>query len=207
MKTVCIRPTGIFGSALFISHNFSTLNLAIFRPGDQELIVGAYDSWKRGMTHIQMGTNQNLCDRTYVGNVALALVLAADKLSDPSCTDQVAGEVFIINNHDPRPFWSFMRSLWAGFDEIFPEHPKNEKKPVVIPRMFALLLAYVMRFLGWLKGKPEHMLTPYTVKFATAAMYFNTEKATRILGYKPEVGVDDGIRKTMAVCISSPLPA
>ncbi|KAJ7846938.1 3-beta hydroxysteroid dehydrogenase/isomerase family-domain-containing protein [Mycena leptocephala] len=180
MRTVCIRPTGIFG------------------PGDQEMIVGAYDSWKRGMTHVQMGNNKNLSDKTYVGNVALALVLASDKLGDASLADQVGGEVFFINNNDPRHFWSFMRSVWAGFDEIFPEHPKNQKKPFVIPRTFALLLAYVMKFLGWIKGKPEQTLTPYTVKFTTAVMYFNTEKAKRLLGYEPEVGVDDGIKKTMA---------
>jgi sterol-4alpha-carboxylate 3-dehydrogenase (decarboxylating) len=165
------------------------------------MIVGAYDSWKRGMTHVQMGNNKNLSDKTYVGNVALALVLASDKLGDASLADQVGGEVFFINNNDPRHFWSFMRSVWAGFDEIFPEHPKNQKKPFVIPRTFALLLAYVMKFLGWIKGKPEQTLTPYTVKFTTAVMYFNTEKAKRLLGYEPEVGVDDGIKKTMAVCI------
>ncbi|KAJ7490124.1 3-beta hydroxysteroid dehydrogenase/isomerase family-domain-containing protein [Mycena galericulata] len=180
LKTVCIRPTGIFG------------------PGDRETLIGAYESWKRGMTHVQLGNNTNLCDKTYVGNVALALILASDKLYDPSLTDQVAGEVFFINNNDPRPFWSFMRSLWTGFDEIFPDHPPNRKKPFVIPRTFALLLAYVMKFIGWIKGKPEQTLTPYTVKFATAAMYFTGVKAQRVLGYEPEVGVDEGIKKTMA---------
>ncbi|KAJ7223062.1 3-beta hydroxysteroid dehydrogenase/isomerase family-domain-containing protein [Mycena pura] len=179
LKTVCIRPTGTFG------------------PGDQESVIGAYETWKRGMTHVQLGKNTNLCDKTYVGNVALALVLAADKLHDPSLTDQVAGNVFLINNKDPRPFWTFMRSMWAGFDEIFPEHPKNEKKIVVLPRAFALLLVYVMKFIGWIKGKPEQTLTTYTVKFATAAFYFNSDKATRILGYHPEIGVDEGLQKTL----------
>ncbi|KAJ6614884.1 3-beta hydroxysteroid dehydrogenase/isomerase family-domain-containing protein [Mycena sp. CBHHK59/15] len=179
LRTVCIRPTGIFG------------------PGDQETLVGAYDSWKRGMTHVQLGSNKNLCDKTYVGNVALALVLAADKLYDPSVSDEVVGGVFFINNNDPRFFWDFMRSLWAGFDDIFPDHPKK-KKAVVIPRAFALLLAYLMNFVAWIKGTREQTLTPYTVKFATASMYFNGAKAKRVLGYEPEVGVDEGIQKTMA---------
>ncbi|KAJ7911425.1 hypothetical protein B0H13DRAFT_2328267 [Mycena leptocephala] len=56
MRTVCIHPTGIFSS------------------WDQETIVGAYKSWKRGATHVQLGDNKNLCDKTYVGNVAHAIL-------------------------------------------------------------------------------------------------------------------------------------
>ncbi|KAJ6553599.1 3-beta hydroxysteroid dehydrogenase/isomerase family-domain-containing protein [Mycena vulgaris] len=180
MRTVCIRPTGIFG------------------PGDQETIIGAYDSWKRGMTHVQLGKNRNLCDKTYVGNVAHAILLASDKLSDPAAVDQVAGQTFFITNNDPRLFWDFMRSLWAGFDAIFPDRALKKQKSVVIPRTLALGLAYVMQFVAWLRGDRNQLLTPYTVTFATATMYFSSAKAARVLGYAPQVGVDEGIERTMA---------
>ncbi|GLB35206.1 putative C-3 sterol dehydrogenase [Lyophyllum shimeji] len=176
LKTVCIRPCGVFG------------------PGDPETLVGAYESWKRGMTHVQLGNNKNLFDKTYVSNITLAIVLAADKLH---ISDGIAGQVFFVSNNDPWPFWDFMRALWTGFDAIFPDHPKNEKKPVVIPRAFAMLLAYIMQFVGWLKGSKEQTLTPYTVTFATATMYFNSAKAKRLLGYEPEVGVREGIQRTL----------
>ncbi|KAJ7760667.1 3-beta hydroxysteroid dehydrogenase/isomerase family-domain-containing protein [Mycena maculata] len=176
LKTACIRPTGIFG------------------PGDQEMIVGAYDAWKRGMTHVQLGNNKNLFDRTYVGNVAHAILLTADKLDDPA----VAGQTFFITNDDPRPFWDFMRSLWAGFDATFPDRPRPAaKKPLVIPRALALLVAYVMSFVAWLRGDKAQPFTPYAVTFATATLYFNSAKAKRALGYEPQVGVDEGIRRTM----------
>ncbi|KAJ7433102.1 3-beta hydroxysteroid dehydrogenase/isomerase family-domain-containing protein [Mycena latifolia] len=180
LKTVCIRPTGIFG------------------PGDQETIVGAYNSWKRGTTHVQLGNNKNLCDKTYVGNVAHAILLAADKLSDPVAVGQVAGEIFFITNNDPRLFWDFMRGLWAGFDVLFPDRAPKKRKPVVIPRMFALVLAYVVEFVARLRGDKNQPLTPYTVTFATATMYFSSAKAARVLGYAPQVGVDEGIERTMA---------
>ncbi|KAJ7690078.1 hypothetical protein B0H17DRAFT_1134564 [Mycena rosella] len=165
LKTACIRPTGIFG------------------PGDQGTIDGAYKSWKRGTVHVQLGNSKNLCDKTYVGNVAHAILLASDKLSDPAAVDQVAGQIFFITNNDPRPFWDFMRSLWAGFDAIFPDRATKKRSPVVIPRSLALVLAYP--------------LTPYTVTFATATMYFSSAKAARVLGYAPQVSVDEDIERTM----------
>jgi sterol-4alpha-carboxylate 3-dehydrogenase (decarboxylating) len=50
------------------------------RPGDRQGTAGFYDVWKRGQTHWQIGDNTNLFDWTYVGNVAHAHLLAADKL-------------------------------------------------------------------------------------------------------------------------------
>lgn len=54
------------------------------RPGDRQGTAGFYDVWKRGQTHWQIGDNTNLFDWTYVGNVAHAHLLAADKLDQPS---------------------------------------------------------------------------------------------------------------------------
>ena len=163
--------------------------------GDRETIVGAYGTWKSGKTHVQLGDNQNLFDKVYVSNVALALVLAADKLEEPG----VAGEVFFITNGEPWPFWDFMRALWAAMDEQFPYQRKPAKKPVVIPRTVAMGLAYVVSFFAWVVGKKDNNFTPYTVGFATMSMYFDDSKARRLLGYKPEVSVKEGIEKTMKV--------
>ncbi|KAF7792589.1 hypothetical protein EIP86_003683 [Pleurotus ostreatoroseus] len=66
LLTVSLRPAGIFG------------------PGDRQGITGFFDVWERGQTHWQIGDNTNLFDWTYVGNVAHAHLLAADKL------DQIA---------------------------------------------------------------------------------------------------------------------
>lgn len=151
------------------------------------------------MTNIQLGNNRNLHDKTYVGNIALAILLASDKLHTPSGSSEVAGQCFFITNNDPRPFWDFMRALWSGFDEIFPDPPRVQKRQVVFPRIFVFFLAYVMAVVGWLKNQKEQTLTPYTVTFTTATMCFSSEKAKKVLGYVPEVGVDEGIRKTMEV--------
>ncbi|KAL7419024.1 erg26, C-3 sterol dehydrogenase [Cryptotrichosporon argae] len=60
--TCALRPAGIFG------------------PGDRQMISGFYDVVKNGQTKWQIGNNENLFDWTYVGNVAHAHLLAADRL-------------------------------------------------------------------------------------------------------------------------------
>lgn len=47
-------------------------------------MAGLYQVYDRGQTHFQVGNNTNLFDWTYVGNVALAHLLAADKLDTPA---------------------------------------------------------------------------------------------------------------------------
>ncbi|KAF5352062.1 hypothetical protein D9758_009398 [Tetrapyrgos nigripes] len=158
LKTACIRPSGIFG------------------VGDQELIVGAYQTWKNGSTNVQFGSNENLVDRTYVANVALALVLAADKLEN----NEVAGQVFFIANNEPCLFWDFMRNLWDGFDQAFPNEAHPGNKITVIPRFIALLLAHVTGLVAWLLRRDPPLLTPYTVKFydGKRVFYFYKSETT-----------------------------
>ena len=62
LLTCSIRPSGIFG------------------PGDRQMIAGFYNAAKNNQTKFQIGSNDNLADFTYVGNVAHAHLLAVDKL-------------------------------------------------------------------------------------------------------------------------------
>ncbi|KAG7088488.1 hypothetical protein E1B28_012476 [Marasmius oreades] len=65
LLTVALRPAGIFG------------------PGDRQVMAGLYRVFEDRKTHFQIGDNTNLFDWTYVGNVAHAHLLAADKLEIP----------------------------------------------------------------------------------------------------------------------------
>lgn len=63
LLTCALRPAGIFGE------------------GDRQLLVGLKQVMENGQTKYQIGDNENLFDWTYVGNVAHAHLLAADKLT------------------------------------------------------------------------------------------------------------------------------
>lgn len=255
---------------------------------------GLYQVYERGQTHFQIGDNTNLFDWTYVGNVAHAHILAADKLvpatedwqSDtatlkeeeedlinyplssinittgphrvPTCEArplgpyltmpengekieaaynrsispeeariptassrpvirsrfdqfsepalaraksnpmQVAGQVFFITNGEPIYFWDFMRAVWRELDLAL-DKPRNQKGLIVMPRMVGMALASAAEWWGWAVGK-EPAFTRFRVRFSCATRWHNIEKARRVLGYEPEIGLEEGMKRMVEVC-------
>ncbi len=171
LLTVALRPAGIFG------------------PGDRQLVPGLRNVAKLGQSKFQLGDNNNLFDWTYAGNVALAHVLAAEKLLDDSTKKRVGGEKFFITNDAPTYFWTLARTVWKADNHI-------DKYNIVLSRPVAIGLGYLSEFFAKLVGK-EAGLTPFRVKVVCAYRYHNITKAKTILGYKPKVGLEEGIRYTL----------
>ncbi|KAG2009849.1 D-lactaldehyde dehydrogenase [Coprinopsis cinerea AmutBmut pab1-1] len=284
LLTVAIRPAGIFG------------------PGDRQMMTGLYQVYERNQTHFQIGDNTNLFDWTYVGNVAHAHILAADKLDQPppapplatlekvplsmdevpgyndaelamleeplppidlstgkhrvpTCLArplgpyverpenadeieanyfnpppgsnnrpvsrnrfdqlsqtginqaklhypeqhplQVAGQAFFITNGEPMYFWDFMRYIWHQLDAYFPGK-RQPRKPFVLPKSVGLLAAQGSEWVAALMGK-EPTFTKFKVTFSCANRWHNIEKARRVLGYHPQVGLQEGAKLTVDV--------
>ncbi|KAM0786452.1 hypothetical protein ACM66B_001914 [Microbotryomycetes sp. NB124-2] len=244
LKTVALRPAGIFG------------------PGDRQAVPGILDVLKSGKTAFQLGDNKNLFDWTYVDNVVHAHVLAAERLDrtvkpqqleerslpvdldiprrdlptstfrpssllsdeikhDPSFKngepdeplragrtryDQlfdpeqlaekrpeslgVAGQAFFITNGEPIPFWDFPRAIWVAYNGHVP------KFIVPLPVGVGLTLASIGETVTGLMGKTPN-LTRGKVVYSTVSRYYNIEKARRILGYEPIVGLQEGINRAV----------
>ncbi|WWC59305.1 uncharacterized protein I303_101856 [Kwoniella dejecticola CBS 10117] len=249
LLTCAIRPAGIFG------------------PGDRQMISGFYGVVKNGQTKWQIGDNSNLGDFTYVGNVAHAHLLAADKLGsvypysqlrDPissidislgshkiptsaarpigpnpnpspedlrlaekfekgevdesdlrpvlrtkmdqfsaeSAKDEngeegegipIAGQAYFITNGEPIYFWDFARTIWRQLGHIPPY-------TIVLPTVLGLILATLAEVFSKFSGK-EPGFTRFRVSQATQQRFYDIEKARRLLGYHPIVGLDDGMRR------------
>ncbi|KAK7690118.1 hypothetical protein QCA50_006766 [Cerrena zonata] len=265
LLTVALRPAGIFG------------------PGDRQVMSGLRDVYESNRTHFQVGDNNNLFDWTYVGNVAHAHLLAADKLSEPqeqelaqrrkdfsttplspvSVTtgshriptsearplgpyvvpppdaeqieanwtnpeykasgqrplrrtrfDQfaenafdrddapltVAGQAFFITNGEPVYFWDFPRLVWSRLDQINDE-TRTQKSKIVLSRGVAMVLAGAAEWWGWLVGK-QPTFTRFRITFSCASRWYNIEKARRLLGYEPVVGMQEGIDKMLEWYVS-----
>ncbi|KAF9046323.1 C-3 sterol dehydrogenase [Panaeolus papilionaceus] len=285
LLTVALRPAGIFG------------------PGDRQAMTGFYQVYEGGKTHFQVGDNTNMFDWTYVGNVAYAHLLAADKLETPAPAPplaslekeplsideipdlteeelelidypvapvdittgrhrvptcearplgpyitpppnaekiaaafenpestatprpvtrtrfdplsehglkreklrrpevnplQVAGQVFFITNGEPTYFWDFPRIIWSELDNYFPGK-RTPRSPTVLPRSVGLALASASEWFGYLTGR-EVTFTRFKVTFSCANRYHNIEKARRVLGYEPQVGLQEGVKRTIEVC-------
>lgn len=245
LLTCALRPSGIFG------------------PGDRQAISGFHSVIKNGQTKFQIGSNENLFDWTYVGNVAHAHLLAADKLAtaypiaglheplpevdlslghhriptshahplgpktnptdeekaiaarfesdeiDPSDLrpvlrskmDQfcdladgaetesapVAGQAFFINNCEPVNFWDWTRAVWR-------ELGHTPAYTITLPTGVGLVLATLAEMFSKVTGR-EPGFTRFRVTFATQQRYYDSERARRLLGYTPLVGITEGLER------------
>lgn len=173
---------------------------AIFGPGDRQLIPGMLEVCQRGQHRFQIGNNQSLMDFTYVGNVAYAHVLAAEKLMIPN--SGAAGQAFNLTNGTPVPFWDFASRVWATYGCYLP----NSKKIVLSKGASSVIAAisesiFNIKLLFWDKSQLKEGLSRARIKQAMSSRYFNINKARTILGYEPQVGLDEGIKISIAVSI------
>jgi sterol-4alpha-carboxylate 3-dehydrogenase (decarboxylating) len=117
------------------------------------------EAYRKGQHKYQMGNNTNLVDYCYVGNVADAHILAADRLAalatSPSSTvDDVSGQVFFITDgklgHDGRDI-------------------------VVLPKLLCLLLAFFSELWASIFGGPAGF-PRFIVIIATQEQWYNIDK-------------------------------
>lgn len=179
LYTCSLRPAGIFGPKDVKGPVPAMMNMAA-----------------KGNSHVQLGSNTNLYDWTYVTNIADAHLLAADRLSPTHPKHAlVAGQAFFISNGDPRPWWDFPRMLWraGGFVET--------RRRVVIPRPVALVIAFLAEVVGWITGK-EPTLTRFRIHYICTERWCNISKAREALDYEPRVSLEEGARISAEVRIS-----
>lgn len=118
---------------------------------------------------------------------------------------QVAGQVFFITNGEPMYFWDVPRVAWRFFDEHFGTN-KTRRGLIRLPKDVGMILASAAEWWAWLVGK-QPGLTRYRVTYSCVSRCHNIEKARRVLGYEPKVGMEEGLRRTLevrAVPVSAP---
>lgn len=155
----------------------------LFGRGDYQLIPSVHACIGKGETPFVVGAGENLWDVTYVGNVADAHVLAVDNLLS---TKTAAGEAIFISNEEPIPFRDFCLEVWKNFGH----YPSYE---VHIPVALAALVGYTAEVVTWVTGTPT-TLSRGSVLDACSTRYCSGEKARKLLGYKPRMGIEEGIR-------------
>jgi sterol-4alpha-carboxylate 3-dehydrogenase (decarboxylating) len=123
----------------------------------------------------QMGDNSNKVDYSYVGNIADAHILAADRIcstfvydapSPPQ--DHVSGEVFFLSDGVPRPYWDFPRLVWKHLGD-------DGKDVVVLPRWLCFVFAFFSemscKIFG---GNPS--FPKFAINYATREQWYSIEK-------------------------------
>lgn len=119
-------------------------------------------------------------------------------VADPSSgeTDQlpIAGEAYYIAQGEPVPFWSWGTSIWYAYSGW--DRPMRTLAPSI-----GLAYATVENLVCKLLGRPSS-IPKSAIRLSFISRYYNIEKARRMLGYEPQVGLVEGLNRTMKVCIS-----
>lgn len=180
MLTVSIRPATAFGA-----RDFGFMGKVIAQA-------------RAGKANAQIGPGKNYYDVTYISNLMDAHLLAAHALIDahgkaaPPLERQVDGQAFIITNDEPVLFWEFNRAVAASVGM-----PVKQEDIKVIPYWVAMLAATVSEWSTWIFsfGKKQAPITREAVHLSTITRTLKCDKAKRILGYKPKVGVYQGLEE------------
>lgn len=180
LLTTAIRPAGIFGE------------------GDTMTIKHLVNIYLDGRTNVQVGDNNNLFDFTYAANVAHAHILAARALLATHSTttipldyERVDGESFVVTNDSPVYFWDFCRAVWraaghdAGLDSVW--H---------LPTDVGYFLGMMSEAFFAIVRKPP-TFNRQRITYSSMTRYYNITKIKTRLGYRPLVGLGDGIKKSV----------
>ncbi|KAK0535842.1 erg26, C-3 sterol dehydrogenase [Tilletia horrida] len=120
----------------------------------------------------------------------------------------VAGQTFFITNGAPVPFWDFPRALWFRYfaqaqasgaltaEQAKKYSPTPAAKAFVLPKQLGLVLASAAEAFGAISGRTV-LFTRFKVTYTASARYHNIEKARRVLGYEPIVGMEEAINRSV----------
>jgi sterol-4alpha-carboxylate 3-dehydrogenase (decarboxylating) len=158
----------------------------LFGPDDYQFIPTIHACIAKGETPFIIGSGLNLWDITDVRNTAWAHLLATRNLLSDAPT--AAGEAIFVTNEEPLPLRDICRQVW----KLFGHYPLFE---VHVPQKLAWLGATLADHVVGLLG----LATTYSggsVSDACAVRYVDGEKARRLLGYTPLIGLEQGLRES-----------
>ncbi len=165
LKTVALRPHLVFG------------------PGDKNLIPRLLEKAKNGKLK-RIGDGQNLVDVLYVENGAKAHILALHQLTKDS--SKIAGEAFFLGQ-GPVNLWDFINSILKSFKAPTVQKSVSFKSAYLI----GSLIERFCKLFGIYQVDPP--MTRFVALQLSHDHYFDHTKAKNILGWEPEVSIEEGL--------------
>ncbi|CAM9434353.1 unnamed protein product, partial [Hapterophycus canaliculatus] len=136
-----------------------------------------------------VGDGKNVVDFVYAGNVAHALLLAAEALLQAPAgagTAAVAGRAFFVTDMEPVPFAEFSGRALSRLG--YPAPGRAGGGSAGIPVLLATVLAFLLRVLALVVSPVfdfRPALTALRVAEESAVRRFDTSSASKELGYAP----------------------
>lgn len=162
----------------------------VWGPGDPHIVPRLIERAKAGRLR-RVGKGTNKVDITYVDNAAQAHVAALGALQ----AGRGGGEAFFISQGEPVNLWDWIEDLLQRFDIQLPKRPV----PLQVAYLAGGLLEGVCQLIP---QKPEPPMTRFVAVELAKDHYFSPEKARKILGYQPEVTIEEGLENTVKAFVS-----
>ena len=150
-----------------------------YGPGDRLTIPGMVDALRRGLYAHVGGGEQKVC-LVQVDNLSDGMVLAAQRDGD-------SGEVYVLA--DDVVTW---RQFADAVADAFSVPRARRSVPLWLVTALAVVMESVYRSLA-LSGTP--VLTRYRASLFQGDLVFSSAKARRELGWRPAVGLEEGMRR------------
>lgn len=170
-------------SSFFKKHKLPVLTICfphIYGPGDRYEFLKIVKMIKKGILP-QVGFKPNLLPSVYISDAINAVLLGLEKGK--------IGEKYLIaddNPHDIRDIRKFVLNSLGIDRKIYP----------FIPKYIGIWGAYLLEFFFSLVGSVPP-ISAKNIKSITAGRRLSIQKAKKDLGFDPEVGLEDGIKKTI----------
>ncbi len=192
-ETAAVMPTGnpyvdskiAAEHAVLAAHSAGELECTVIRPADvygpgsRPWTIVPVQMIRKGLFLLPMH-GQGLFRALYIDDLVAGILLAAEK-------DEAAGQIFILGGEKPLTtaqfFGHYYRMLGKG------DRPRTFSSPV------AIAIAETGRFLFRLMGRPTE-LGRGAMEMLSKKNTVSNEKAHRLLGWQPEVDLDEGMRHT-----------
>lgn len=153
----------------------------VWGPGDEQLVGRIVDRARAGRLAI-VGSGAALVDTTYVDNAAAALVCALDR------APRISGRALVVSNGQPRPIGELIARIVtaAGLP------PPSATVPALVARLAGTALERWWAVTGR-GGEPP--MTSFLAEQLSTAHWFDQRETRRLLGWEPEVGLEEGFRR------------
>jgi nucleoside-diphosphate-sugar epimerase len=172
LKTVCLRPSDIYGED---------------DPYHMDSLV---DMAQSGF-YVRLGDGKSKNQHVYVGNMAYAHVLAAAALMNGN--DKIDGGIYFITDGAPENFFKFFDPMVKGAGyKLFPGN-------LWLPRWLAFGVASLSEF-GAMLLRPVKRYNPklsrFAVTYISTDFIFSAEKARKDFGFTPKYSHEQAVRRT-----------
>jgi len=155
----------------------------VYGPRDRQVLPRILSNIKAGRFKF-LGAGRQPISLVYVGNLAQAMFLAATR-------PDAVGEVFLVTNGD---VVTRERIL-----EIICEETGYPMPTAHVPAWLVRMLCPILEGLHSLRRTQEPpLVNKARVKFMATPLTYSIDKARRVLGYEPEGGTEETLRRTLA---------